>query len=432
MKKLISILLILTLCLGLCACQAAGKVELPPIPTSEPSAEPVPQPEDDVPATPEAQPKDTPAPEAEGNLIVTVEKTELEAYDPQNGETLILRFSYDTPRVISETAPAAAQAINEYLAVLDEAYYTGDDFGDGYGTGYNNMLTMAEDNYIFMVESQMEYPSYEYTADRTATVVRNDNRVLTVCYNDYTYTGGAHGMYSARYYNFDPSTGVVLSLSDLSADEPAFKAYLTDRMAALAQTDETIQSQIDGFVDPADYDSAFSSLLRDGSWFLGYDGLTVVSDLYEISSYADGLVSFVIPYDQLTEYLDARYLPTNMGTGSFRVLAEADMVDGSTEIIDMIKVFDEGYTYYLVADGSVRDVQISLVEYSTFFYNQGLLWGCSAMDDAAVQLVTLIPEGMPNLKLSYRDADGAHVFYLSESGLNGEPLLVDDSIEPVG
>ena len=49
-----------------------------------------------------------------------------------------------------------------------------------------------------------------------------------------------------------------------------------------------------------------------------------------------------------------------------------------------------------------------------------------------MQLSTLIPEGMPDLKISWRGADGEQVRYLTVSGQDGRPILADDSIEAVG
>ena len=44
-----------------------------------------------------------------------------------------------------------------------------------------------------------------------------------------------------------------------------------------------------------------------------------------------------------------------------------------------------------------------------------------------------LPGGMPDLMISYTDADYAeHRLLLSESGAEGEPVLVDDTIQAVG
>ena len=98
----------------------------------------------------------------------------------------------------------------------------------------------------------------------------------------------------------------------------------------------------------------------------------------------------------------------------------------------MLKVSEDGQTVYFVADGRANDVRISRVDYLDGFYDTERLWYCSVMEDCALQIVTDIPEGMPELKLSYRDAAGEHELYLSQSGVDGSFIFVDGSIEAVG
>jgi hypothetical protein len=109
------------------------------------------------------------------------------------------------------------------------------------------------------------------------------------------------------------------------------------------------------------------------------------------------------------------------------------MTDGSTQIVDMLKVSGEGQTVYLEAEGEVRDVKITSVAYSGYFYDLAQLWSCSSLKDSALQLVTDIPDGMPNLKITWRDADGQQARYLTQSGEDGSLILMPvDSVEAVG
>ena len=318
------------------------------------------------------------------------------------------------------------------LATLNEAFYTGEDYGDGYSTGYNNMLTMAEDNYIYQVEAGVEYPNYELSASRTASVVRNDGRFLSILFNDYSYTGGAHGSSLTRAYCFDAVTGKLLTLEDLGPDSAALANCMADAMIEQAETDPEIWQRID-LVDAENVDAALSGLVRDGSWFFDYDGIKVFSDDYEISSHASGPITFTVPYEAVANFMDLRYMPGDAAEGgSLTVVAAADMTDGSMEIVDMVKAGNGGETYYIVADGTLSDLRIASVRYASGFYETGLLWTCSELKDAAVQLSTLIPEGMPDLKISWRGADGEQVRYLTVSGQDGRPILADDSIEAVG
>ena len=55
------------------------------------------------------------------------------------------------------------------------------------------------------------------------------------------------------------------------------------------------------------------------------------------------------------------------------------------------------------------------------------------MEDSALQLVTVIPDGMPNLKISWRDAEGEKACYLTQSGEDGSLILMPvEDVEAVG
>jgi len=95
-------------------------------------------------------------------------------------------------------------------------------------------------------------------------------------------------------------------------------------------------------------------------------------------------------------------------------------------------VGDGEQTLYLIANGKAHDVRLTSVEYSGAFYETAQLWSCSVMEKCAVQVSTWIPDGMPNLKLSYRTADGLQNLYLTQSGEDGSLILMDDSIEAIG
>ena len=435
MKKYLSSILAVLLCISLCACASAPKIDLPPLPTAEPTPEPVAATPEPTKAPVPEEGENVPAEGLKGSVIVSNKRTEKNAYDPQSGEILILRFSYDTPTVIIEENPEAADKINEFIGLQEESFYTGEDYGDGYGTGYNNMLTLAEDNYnYYAAQEDMEYAPLELSSALSVSVLRNDARVLTLAYNESSYTGGAHGMYSERTYCFDPATGEQLTLANIGGDRAELRAFLNGKLAEIAQTDADVREQTEGFIDPDALETTLGALLRDGSWYFDYDGMVIFSDLYEISSYAAGMVSFRIPYAELSGHVDSRFFPAEeKASGSFRALSAEEMTDGSTQIVDMLKVFGEGQTVYLEAVGEVRDVQITSVAYSAYFYDLGQLWSCSSMKDSALQLVTVIPDGMPNLKISWRNADGQQACYLTQSGENGSLILMPvEDVKAVG
>lgn len=437
MKRILSFVLIL-LCLSFCGCAAVDKiadVELPPVPTSQPAGEDNENGEVQINSNTETQHQ---------HIIVNFDKTELQAYDPQQGEELILSFSYETPYIHIPANPAAEESINEYIAMLNESYYTGDDYGvtydSGCAPGYINMLTMAEDNYNYIMNSTENldsgYVSFELANHRSLSVQRCDERILSLRYYDYVNLGGVHGSYAYRAYNFDTQSGELITLEELSDDSEAFKAFLKAYMIESVDKDPELQQRMMGFVDVEGMpgvEEALSALVREGSWYFDDKGMLIVSDLYELGSYAAGTMEFYIPYNALKSYLKAEYIPVPVEqNASFAVVPVETMSESSKEIIDMLRLSDDGQAVYLVSEGEAYDVRLARVDYSDRFYETEQLWQCSSMDNCALQLITLIPEGMPELKISYKDAAGEHTLYLSQSGVDGSLILVDDGIEAVG
>ena len=74
-------------------------------------------------------------------------------------------------------------------------------------------------------------------------------------------------------------------------------------------------------ISSSDLEGSLSALIREGSWYLGNEGLTVFSSVYEIASYAAGVIDFTFSYDEIAPYIDARWLPAEYsGSGELEAL----------------------------------------------------------------------------------------------------------------
>ena len=131
-------------------------------------------------------------------------------------------------------------------------------------------------------------------------------------------------------------------------------------------------------------------------------------------------------------HVDDKWLPAEISAeGSMEVISGDAMVDGSMTIVDKLVVDAEGEQLYLAARGRVCNVRISGGDYVDSFYVTENLWSSSHMEDSALQLVCTIPEGMPDLRISYENAEGEQTLYLSRNGTDGSPV-VTAQVEPVG
>ena len=441
MKKIIVLLLTLVLAFFMCACEQGVKtleklenIELPPLPAATEDAVPTEEvPEElvvsaddaDIPEeADEAATVSYEVPELGDRVIVNISEVSREEYDPQNGEQLILTFSYETPHVTIQDRNDTAQAINEYIAMLDETYYTGNDYGAGTALGFNAMLEFAQDNYAYAVGSG-EDVNLEFVASRSVTVGRADDTVLSLIYDDYVYTGGQSGQTVSKGYVFDTQTGERLVLADLTKDYEAFRTFLVEYLVTDGEGSGAESTR-------AEYEEIVNNLLDNGSWYFTNDSLVILSSEPE----AEGaLQNISLLYSEVNNVIDEKWQhwtpATKGGTGRFDIARMSDIEDGTVEIIDLVAVGEEGDEFCLKADGTVYDVKISSVHYTDAFYETAQLWYASHMSNCAVQLQVPLPDGMPVIMISYFSGQKQHNILLTHNE-DGGPALADDSIEAVG
>ncbi len=430
MKKMIAVLLACCMLSGLSAC-GTGEIYIHDTPEAATS---VPAPVS-TPFVPEqTDPKVT---EKLGAPVILNIENITETYPaPDGSDRVILSFGYDDVDVFLESNPAAAEAINTELATLDELCYS----GSGNGDGLNALLELATDNFSLSQDHE-ENANLEFSYMRSAYVDRLDSRVLSLRYRSNSYTGGAHGLYFDRVYVFDTETGRQLGFEDLCSDREAMEQAVLQKMDDTLRNDVRYQPVLDymtAFGQDQDLEQTLKGLIREGSWSLDSVGLTVFSDIYEIASYADGIVSFTLPYEELSGLLAEKYLPLERPeSGELEIMPLRAPGADPVHLLDKVTISNRGTDLRLFARGTVYNVSLETVTFisdDVGFYPTETHWTCSYLSNSGVQIQAEIPDGMPNLMVRYEDADGVeHRYLVTESGEDGSLLLLeDDQIEAVG
>lgn len=429
MKKMIALLLTLCMAAALSAC-GSGETNAHVMPeTPEPVAESEPAPTPFV-----------PDPQILGELgspVVLNIRNITETYPaPDDPERVILTYGFDDVDVYLESNTAAAEAINQALAMQDELYYS----GSGNGDGINAVLELAMDNYA-LIQDHDAGLNMDFSCMRSAYVDRADSRVIALRYRVNSYTGGAHGIYADRAYVFDTSSGRALRFDDLANDRGALEKLLLEKIYDTLHNDvryKPIFDYMTAFKSDEDLDEELTALFREGSWTLTEDGLTVFSDIYEIGSYADGIVRFTVSYDDLSGLLKDEWLPLDRNYDGELKIMELDGNGGKeVHLLDKVSIAQNGSEFRVYAEGTVYDVSITSVTYindDKGFYQTDTHWFCSYLSNLGVQVQTVIPEGMPDLMISFRDRNGtAHSFLITQSGEDGSVLLLEeDNVVAVG
>ena len=104
-------------------------------------------------------------------------------------------------------------------------------------------------------------------------------------------------------------------------------------------------------------------------------------------------------------------------------------------ILDRIDADPEGQQCFLTVDGTVYDFKLINVQYSNYeevFYSKNVYWMTNFLSDSIIQLSLDIPDGMPDMMISYVSDGVEYSRFITQSGKDGALLLVDDDINAVG
>jgi hypothetical protein len=146
--------------------------------------------------------------------------------------------------------------------------------------------------------------SADWEAEMEAQVNFTNRNLICIRLETYMYTGGAHGLGTVAFLNFDKITGEPLGNWEFFDDMEGFER--------LAEKKFRIQEHIppNGNINTTGFmfeDDRFHLPENIG---LTKKGLLLLYNPYEIASYADGSISLTIPWNEAQTYL-IRKLKTN-------------------------------------------------------------------------------------------------------------------------
>lgn len=138
---------------------------------------------------------------------------------------------------------------------------------------------------------------YTYSSNSESVVVRADDRILSVQENGEEYTGGVHPYYWVSGLNLNPETGETVALTDILTDTTQLPTILTKKIMEEYPEEpwDNLQTQLNEYS------------LETYSWTLDYQGITFYFSPYEIASYAAGLMSVTIWFDEMPQLFHEKY-----------------------------------------------------------------------------------------------------------------------------
>lgn len=395
MKKTISLILALCLCVSLTAC--VSEPEPTAVPTTEPTV-PTTVPSTDAPTDAPTESNTTDPTEPSVNMeiydipMAAISLTEQTEVTLGKDSTTVFEYTYQNVRLI---LPDADMALTVNLDILNRIDAT---------------KTAAAD---IMNDAVSANPQYPYYFSIVYEPQRMDTTVLSLFGRQTVYSGGS-ALNAGHGLTYDLATGTVLTLEDVLADgvtADTLCPLVIDALAALPA--ETYL--FDDYVTTVE--NRFSGdFLQDESWHLSEEGLCFTFAPYEVAPNSAGFVHAAIPYEQLTGILKDAWFPPEQVTpnGTLKVEKFSQEAADSIETFAEVNLDRSADMYLLTTDGMIYDLVIeSGIRRNSGFTPQATVFYASSLISSNAVTLQADAETLELLRITYTGAEGPVEVYLS-------------------
>ncbi len=171
-----------------------------------------------------------------------------------------------------------------------------------------NSLNFGDDSTSVSLETAIANFDAEYSAFKNdfqdnamiweasfdGEVIYQTEHVICIALTSYSFTGGAHGNMNITFYNFNPRSGDVIPEDALINDKDSFLQLAKTHFANYLESEGKNR---DDFFFGEDFHLPANIGFND-------EGVILLYNTYEIASYADGMIEFVIPFEEVDSYLE--------------------------------------------------------------------------------------------------------------------------------
>lgn len=143
---------------------------------------------------------------------------------------------------------------------------------------------------LYDYSSINQFPFHMYDAVSTYEITYNMNDVLSLYYDHYTYTGGAHGNTKRLSDTWNLATGCPIGMFQYTADPIRFQSEILDNIKK--QIEQQIKNGENSYFD--DYPTLIVEHFDPRSFYLTPQGIVIYYQQYDIAPYASGIPEFLI------------------------------------------------------------------------------------------------------------------------------------------
>lgn len=156
----------------------------------------------------------------------------------------------------------------------------------------SKLYQMAIDDYEYATANNFPVRQYEVLTEYTITY--NDNCVLSLYFDRYEYTGGAHGMTNRSADTWNLKTGRRMDLSEFFPDKKDYRSEIIREINR--QIENNIKENDTYYFD--DVSNLVKENFNERNFYIVPEGVVIFFQLYEITPYSSGIQTFLIPYQK--------------------------------------------------------------------------------------------------------------------------------------
>lgn len=194
----------------------------------------------------------------------------------------VLHYRINYPEFSSEKYPRSTKSISNYYSRIARQFQR---FIE------TEIYRMAVEEYRNAVENG--YPVRVFDVVQSYEVTYNVSCIISLYFDRYVYTGGAHGVTGRTSHTWDLQRNRQITLEELFKCDTDMKEYLM----------ECIERQISREPDIyfEDYRERISQYFREENFYCELSGVVIYYQQYDIAPYSSGIRTFLIPYNCFTD-----------------------------------------------------------------------------------------------------------------------------------
>lgn len=196
-------------------------------------------------------------------------------------EHVILSYTIKYPYFISDRFNLILNKLNIYYRTKALMYEK---------TNIANLYQMAMVEYEYAVANN--FPIRPFEAYTTFTVTFNRNCAISLYFDQYEYTGGAHGITIRSSDTWHLQKSKKIELKELFPFHDDYKTYIINTINK--QITEQIAQGNNIYFE--NYTQLVQETFKENSFYLTSSGVVIYFQQYDIAPYSSGIVEFTIEY----------------------------------------------------------------------------------------------------------------------------------------